>query len=294
MNPADQIEQAIEKLHITTKPETDERILGDAFTAFEDSVQEQSSGLGGGYLSRTQIIRFLKPVAVAAVLILVFAVFLGTRDKKPVSFDGIYKAVCKVDNICITTFVPGTNEPVQTEWVSQTLNVNMSKISEQFVLWDIPRKTMMIKFLSSNAVKTQAISDELLDRVEKEAAQAYNLIPFSNIKKVSGAQWSYVEDPTVPTNMLGTNIFELTWTQKNTSTGVIEFRKWRVFMGADTGLPEKIEQYVKLEAETEYTLEISKVITYPSADQIQSFIHRTFGPPRSRQREPGYIGTPGG
>jgi hypothetical protein len=294
MNPADQIERAIEKLHITTKPETDKRILGDAFAAFEDSVQEQPSGLGGGYLSKTQIIRLMKPAAVAAVIILVFAVFLGTRDKKPVSFDGIYKAVCKVDNICITTFAPGRNEPVQTEWVSQTLNVNMSKISEQFVLWDIPNKTMMIKFLSSDAVKTQAISDELLDRVKKEAAQAYNLIPFSNIKKVSGAQWSYVADPTVPADMLGTNIFELTWTQKNASTGVIEFRKWRVFMDKDSGLPEKIEQFIKPEAETEYTLEISKVITYPDANQIKSLIHRTFGPIRGRQREPGYIGTPGG
>jgi hypothetical protein len=170
----------------------------------------------------------------------------------------------------------------------------MFKISEQFVLWDIPKKTMMIKFLSSDAVKTEAISDELLDRVEKEAAQAYNLIPFSNIKKASDAQWNHVVDTTVPADMLGTNIFELTWTQKNASTGVIEFRKWRVFMDTDSGLPKKIEQFIKLEAETEYTLEISKVITYPTANQIQSLIYRTFGPIPDRQREPEYIGTPGG
>ncbi len=293
MNPVDHIEQAIGKLHVTTRAETDKRILNDSFAAFEDSVQKQSPGLERGYRRRTLIIRLVKPAAVAAVIILVFAIFFGTRDKEAVRLAEIYKAVCKVDNICITKFMPGRKEPVQTEWVSQTLNINMSRIGEQFVLWDIPNKAMMIKFLSSGAVKTEAISEELLDRVAKEAARAYNLVPFSDIKKVSDAQWSRVEDTTVAANVLGTNIFDLAWTQKNASSGLVEFRKWRVFMDMDTDLPKKTEQYVKLEAEAEYKLEISEVITYPSAGQIQALIHRTFGPTPGQQREPEYIGTPG-
>ena len=43
MNPADQIEQTIERLHITTRAETDERILGDAFAALEKYAQKQST-----------------------------------------------------------------------------------------------------------------------------------------------------------------------------------------------------------------------------------------------------------
>ena len=42
MNSADNIERTIGQLHMTTRAETDKRILDDAFVALEKSAQEQS------------------------------------------------------------------------------------------------------------------------------------------------------------------------------------------------------------------------------------------------------------
>ena len=67
MNPADNIERAVEQLHITTRPETDKRILDDAFAALEKSAQKQSPHVGRSARRRTLRIRIAELAAVAAV-----------------------------------------------------------------------------------------------------------------------------------------------------------------------------------------------------------------------------------
>ncbi len=293
MNPADQIERTIERLHITTKAETDKRILDDAFAAFEKSAQKQSPRVGRSARRRTLRIRIAELAAVAAVILVVFALFFGTWGTETVALNEIYEALGKVENVCIARFLPPANEPVQIEWVSQTLNIDMVRFSERFVLWDIPNKVQMIKYLSTGSITTTAITDEMLAKVEQAAGRRFGLVPFSDISDVSGAQWSRVEDPEIEVTVSGTKVYELTWPQKETSSEAIELRKWRVFVDTRTNLPKRMEHYFKLRPQEEYKFEMFEVITYPSGEQIQALVRKTFGPAASRAGEPEYMGTPG-
>lgn len=293
MNPADQIERTIERLHITTRAETDKRILDDAFAALEKSAQKQSPHVGRTARRRTLRIRIAELAAVAAVILVVFALFFGTRLTETVALNEIYEALGKVQNVCIATFLPPANEPVQIEWVSQTLNIDMVRFGERFVLWDIPNKVQMIKYLSTGSITTTAITDEKLAKVEQAAGRRFGLVPFSDISDVSGARWSRVEESKVAAAVSGTKVYELTWPQKETSSEAIELRKWRVFVDTHTNLPKRAEHYFKLDHEEDYKFEKYEVITYPSEGEIQAVVRTTFGPAAGRPDEPGYIGTPG-
>ena len=291
MNPTDQIERTIERLHITTKAETDKRILDDAFAALEKSAQKQSPHVGRTARRRTLRIRIAELAAVAAVILVVFALFFGTPATETVALNEIYEALGKVQNVCIATFLPPANEPVQIEWVSQTLNIDMVRFGERFVLWDIPNKVQMIKYLSTGSITTTAITDEMLAKVEQATGRRFGLVPFSDISDVSGAQWSRVEDSEIEVTVSGTKVYELTWPQKNTTSDAIRFRRWRVFVDTHTNLPKRAEHYFKLKPQEEYKFEMYEVITYPSGSKIQALVTKTFGPATTRPGEPEYIGT---
>ncbi len=293
MNPADQIERTIERLHITTRAETDKRILDDAFAALEKSAQKQSPDVGRSARRRTLRIRIAELAAVAAVILVVFALFFGTPATEAVGLGEIYEALGKVENVCIARFLPPANEPVQIEWVSQTLNIDMVRFGERFVLWDIPNKVQMIKYLSTGSITTTAITDEMLAKVEQAAGRRFGLVPFSDISDVSGARWSRVEESKVAAAVSDTKVYELTWPQKETNSEAIRFRRWRVFVDTRTNLPKRTEHYFKLKHQEEYKFETYEVITYPSGGQIQALIHKTFGPAASQPGELEYIGTPG-
>jgi len=293
MNPAEQIERTIERLHITTRAETDKRILDDAFAALEKSAQKQSPDVGRSARRRTLKIRIAELTAVAAVILVVFALFFGTRLTETVALNEIYEALGKVEDVCIAKFQPPANEQVQIEWVSQTLNIDMVRFGERFVLWDIPNKVQMIKYLSTGSITTTAITDEMLAKVEQATGRRFGLVPFSDISDVSGARWSRVEDSEIVTTMSGTEVYDLTWLQESTTGTAVRFCKWRVFVDTCTNLPKRAEWYSKLKPEEEYRFETFTVVTYPSESEIQALIRRTFGPGASRTGEPEYMSTPG-
>jgi len=292
MNPADQIERTIEKLHIATRAETDKRILDDAFAALEKSAQKQSPLVGRSARRRTLRIRIAKLAAIAAVILIVFALFFGIQAKKAIALSEVDKALGKVQNVCIASFTPPANKPVQIEWISQTLNISVLRLGEQFILWDIPNKVQVIKYLSSDSVKKEMLSEEMFAKVEQAAGHRFGLLPFSDISDISGARWSRVEDSEVETTVSGTKVYELTWPGKNSISDAIGSRKWRVFVDTHTNLPKRAEHYFKLRPQGDYKFEKYEVITYPSGGQIQALVKNTFGPAESWPGEPEFMGTP--
>ncbi len=291
MNPAENIERAVEQLHITTRADTDKRILDDAFAALEKSAKKQSPYAGFSARRRALRIRIVEFAAVAAVILLIFALFFGTSPAD-VGLGDIYQALGAVENICITTFEPPANEPMQIEWVSQALNIDMFRIGEQLVLWDIQNKLGMTKNLSSDSVRTQILPSEMLAKVKQAANQGFGLVPFSSISGISGALWTRVEDLEVEAIVSGAKVYDLTWPEKSTASGLVSLRKLRIFLDGDTNLPQRAQWYSKLRPEEEYKFETFSMITYPSEGQIRTLIHSEFGPTALQPREPEFIGTP--
>lgn len=291
MNPSDNIEHTVEQLNITTRAEADRHILDDAFAALEKSVHKQSTDIKFAAQRRTLIIRVAQIAAVAAVIIVLFALFYDS-SAADIKFSDIYQALGAVENICITTFVPPDNEPVQIEWVSQALNIDMFRIGEQLVLWDIENKAEITKNVSAGSVRTQRLSPEMLTKVKQSASQRFGLVPFSSLSGLSGAIWSRVEDSQVEPDMAGTDIYDLIWSEEDPASGSRKLRKWRIYLDKNTRLPKKANWYSKLQSQQEYKLETFSVITYPSQSQLQVLVRSTFPQTATQPREPEYIGTP--
>jgi hypothetical protein len=148
----------------------------------------------------------------------------------------------------------------------------------------------MVKFLSSNSIRTEQITQSMLTELEKSATKSADMIPFPNSDDIpKEARWIHIEDNELSSAVASTKAYELSWIDKSTDSQSALHKKWRVFAEGRTGLPKRIEWYSKTDTENDYGLEKFAVITYPSEDEIKSIIRDIFG----RQDDPGFIGTPG-
>jgi hypothetical protein len=292
MNPADNIERRIEQLHIATAPETDKRILDDAFVALHKGLQSKR-------LSVRQTIvnsRIVRPAAIAAVILMAFALLLSTLNKKAVTPESLRGTLANAGNICISTFQAGRSDPSQQVWTSQDLKVRLLKIGSgdqaQFALWDIPNKVKMTAYRST--VQTEPLTEQMLAELEKSVTPYSSIAPFSHIRDIpDSARWSRAGDQAVTAKIPSSEVYDLTWTEQGATSEIVTYRKWRVFIDARTNLPGRAESYVKSELGQEYKLESFVIITYPTKRDIQDLVANTFGPPDSRTDGPEYRGTPG-
>jgi len=297
MNSPDNIERAISQLHIKTRAQTDKRILDDASAALAAGVQKQPFDLGGD--RRTGwVIRIARPALAAAAIIVAFTLLFRVLPGAEPTVGEINKAFAKAQNTCVSTFQVDKTEPFQQVWTSQTLNMKLFKVGAgnqaQFALWDIPIRVKMIKFLTSDSVRTEAITDQMLAELDKSAAQTSRLFPFSDADGVpADAQWNKVDQSQVATAVPQTKVYDLTWAAASEAPGAIAHRKCRFFVDIHTHLPRRAEWYAKSRPEDEYTFETFTVVSYPSEGEIQDLIRNTFGPRPGRPDEPEYIGTPG-
>jgi len=298
MSSADNIERAIAELNLTTRAETDKRILDDAYAALGKGVHKQQSMTGTGIWRMFVRSRFAVPAAIAATILLAFALFVNIRTEKAVNIKGIYGALSEVENIHISKFQMGRSSPDQQVWASQTLGVKLLKTGTnnqaQFTLWDIPNKVKMIRYLSSNSVQTEPITQQMLAEFEKSEAGSADMVPFPDGNDIPGdAQWSRLDDREVSAAVPGTKAYDLAWIAKSTDSKAVVHRKWRVFVEDRTNLPKRIEWYAKSRPEDEYGFERFVIIAYPSKDEIQNIIRNIFGPRDDRPDDPEFIGTPG-
>lgn len=288
MNPADNIESAIEKLQITTTAETDAHILDDAFAALEESTQKQPPDVAQSVGQRTLIIRIAELAAVAAVVLVIFALFFGIFDAKAIELHRLYEALAKVQNISISSFVSDKTEPAQKVWASRTLNIKVQETENQAVLFDIPNRIRKIKDFNTSSIQTTIVPLDFLAKVEDSIAGSFGLLPFPDINDVpEDYQWNRVDDTRVAAIVPGTEVYELTWLEKDGLP-----RKWRVFVDAGTDLPKRVEWYHKLKPEEDYRFATFTVITYPGERQIQLLVRETFGSDAGTQNEPEFLSTP--
>lgn len=292
MNLSNDTERVIEKLHITTKAETDKRILEEAFNVFEKSAFRKSPKAGHNVKPRFLYNRFIKVAAVAAAVIVVFAIFLNRYITKTVNPEKIYTKLAKTDNLCISTYHAGDMEPYQQVWTTQ--NITLFRISEenrvQFTLWDLSKKTKMTAFLSSNTIQTETISEKMIAELDESIIQSFGL--FADIKDIpKNAQWIHIDDPGVVAIVPDSRVFELTWSQEITNG--VAYRKWRFFINTKTDLPLRAESYVKFTTEGQYELENFSVYTYPQKDEIEALAEKAFDPAYLQPKRPRPISTPG-
>ncbi len=210
-------------------------------------------------------------VAVAAVILIGFALLLNTPTAKAVAIEQIYKAIEKVKNVYISSFVPDKSEPTQEKWVSRTLNIYMTKTGKKFVLWDIPNSLRKSKNSDTGVIDTDQLTENDIAGIERKISSSLGLMPFYDISEIPpGAEWHRVEDEILEVAE-GIEVYDLTWIEKKHGGSVV-LQKWRVFVDSRTKLPQRTEFYEKLPAGTKYDLKSVKEVGYRSDSEIRAVI----------------------
>lgn len=294
MSSADNIEQRISDLHLTTRAETDKRILEDSYAALGRAANKQPPAKAIGVWSMMIRSRFAVPAAVAAMIVLVFSLFLNIRSNGAINAGKIYAALSKVENIHVSTYQAGQTSPEQQVWASEAMGVKLLKTGlgnqAQYTLWDMKNRVKMVKFLSSSSIHTEPITQLMLTELEKSAVDSADMVPFSKRDDIPRqAQWVRIDDSEASSAVPGTKAYDLSWLDKSTDSQAVLYKKWRVFADDHTNLPKRVEWYSKSGPEDKYGFEKYAVIAYPSEDEIQKIIKDVFG----RQDDPQFIGTPG-
>lgn len=211
-------------------------------------------------------------VPAAAVILIGVALLLHVPAAKAVTIDRIYKAIEKVKNVYITSFVPDQAEPTQEKWVSRSLNVYITKTGKQLVLWDIANMVRKSKQLDADSVETSQLSTEMITEIQNTITGSLGLMPFYDISDIpANAKWNSVADEALQAATEGIEVYDLTWPAK-AFDGSLVFKKWRFFADPKADLPQRIEIYQMLTTDTEYTLISLIVVEYLDNGEMQELI----------------------
>ena len=213
----------------------------------------------------------VKPaIAAAAVILIAVALFFNIPTAKAVTIDQIYKAIEKVRNVCIASFVADNREPIQELWVSRTLNNYMTKTEKELVLWDLTNGIKKVKHFDSSSTKTTPLSQDVIAKIGEKISVSFGLMPFPNLSEIPhDAKWSRVIHDGLKATDKGTEVYDLTWTEK-VYGGSVVFKKWRVLVDAKTSLPQRTELYQRLTTDSKYTLKSTKLVKYLSDGEIHA------------------------
>lgn len=212
------------------------------------------------------------PGLAAAVIVAAIGLLLITFTGQSVALAEVYGAVAAKENVKIENFLAGKIEPLQTIWISRTLNIKLLKSKQQLVLFDLNNNTRTVKDLRVGTTEVIPLTGELLVKLEKSIILLPAIMPFPKISEVpGGAVWKPAEDIEEDSLMPGTEAYELTWRIE----GQGEY-KWQIFIDKKTLLPEKVKWYKKDSSEQQYILENIRPITYPTDEEISFAVKELF------------------
>lgn len=214
-------------------------------------------------------------IAVAAALLIGIGLLLNTPSAKAVTIEQIYKAIEKARNVYIASFVPEKKEPVQEQWVSRPLKIQLIKTEKDLVLWDIPNKVRKVRRLDTGVIQATALSSEMVAKIESTIAGSLGLVPFTDISQIPK---STIWKP-VPANSLSgvdkdIEVYDLELAQRSYD-GSIVYQRWRFFVDRGTNLPKKVERYQKQSTTEEYTLTYVRATEFLNDEQMKTIV-KTF------------------
>lgn len=223
--------------------------------------------------------RTLSKTGIAGLLIaavMLSAMFIYSPKVKALTLAQLYKSLENANNVHISSFVPGIEEPIQEQWVSRSLKMQMSKNNNTFTLLDINSKSVTKNNLTSEPINTQIMSSEWVSDAESNINKSLGLIPFYSISELPPkAEWNKV---TIASDSQysaeETEIYELSYVSDTFSDPI--FSKFRYILKAGTDTLIKLEYYQKLLKESEYSLKSFNTIDYLSNEEFISIKNSYF------------------
>jgi hypothetical protein len=209
-------------------------------------------------------------VAVAAFLVGV-TLFFRPSVAGALTIGQLYSAIDQVKNVHISRFT-GQPNPIQEKWISRSFNVSILKTSEDWRLINFKTKQEKIK-KTTGSVQVTRLSDEIIADFQYQTRGSLGLMPYDQMSGLpSDAEWNEITDKETTESGENTQIYELIWTPQNNYGSSSVYNKWLFTIDSETNLPEKIECYRKLNADSQYTLTSTMVIEYPDDHAMKAVI----------------------
>jgi len=219
---------------------------------------------------------FVKPVAAAAAILIIALLVFNVSVAKGIGLDQIYKALERIRNVCITTFIPQSSEPTQVRWISENLDKMISKNNTQYVLWDVKAKSKRSKDLIASSTITTILDENAILKAEKTMKSPWGLLPFENISEIPpDAQWQQVVNENIEATIANTEVYDLIWVKDIIGSSPV-YSKRRFYIDTKTNLPKRIERFRRQCEGQEYELLDIMKISYPDSVDIQGIIE-SFG-----------------
>lgn len=220
--------------------------------------------------------RFVKPMLVsAAVMMIGFALFLSPATARAIDLAEVYKALSRINSVCIKDLIPSEEEPIQTEWISRNLNVRLFKTGNSMALWDLNNSALIKKDLKSGEKTITELSPERVSKFRDLTERAFGLVPIDEFDDIpEGAQWRKVPEKALEKNPAGTEVYDLLLDQYSGRS--VRHLKGRFFIDIETKLPKRVKWYSKLESETEYDFDKTVTASYVSDSEISGLIQKHF------------------
>jgi hypothetical protein len=209
---------------------------------------------------------FLKiGLAAAAVILIGFALFLNTTTAEADIRVKISNAIKDLTGVYISTYSPDRNKLLQEIWISDSLNVYMEKIGNEYVLSNINTGLRKTKNSNTGVINREQLNEDAKAYIGQRISGSLGLMPVYDISDLpNGFEWLPVNDHTEAAE--GLKIYDLKWTvQKN------RLVKWRFFIDPQTFLPKEIEIYKTSIGQSE-SLEMVMVAKLRSDSEIRKVI----------------------
>jgi hypothetical protein len=236
----------------------DSSVAGSLATSLKPKLKQK--------LSSIKIRPFIKPAAAAAAVILAAFLLFNAPTARAVNLGQIYKALGRITNVYIAAFDIEKTEPTQEMWVSQALNTIILKNKKECVFYDIKNKSQNIKDLNTGSITTAKVDNRALAKIQEMTKAPWGLLPSDDIFKLyPDATWEWVPDIESPIH--DAKVYELIWIDENFAG-----RKWCGHIDIKTGLPQKIEWWLKLAEEGDYTLITKTIVSYPTTAEMKAVI----------------------
>lgn len=276
---ADNTEQRVEQMRLKTRDVTDQRILNDAFIAFD-----RSSPYARKITIRNNVVtKYAGIAAAAAVLITIWFAYTSLFSEKFTAPKQICDDLAQIDNFSISMYLAEQpvesllverDEPFQQIWASKPLEMTLLKTTSQnadlLTLWDISRNNKMTSATSDKTAKTENMPhSKMLSELNESVFYTFSLNRFYSISDIpKNAKWTQIQSN-------DSKVFELLWHQKD-SVGKQQYFKWRIMLNENTNLLERTELYIKSYSEDQYKLDRFCVISHPLQDEIRTIILENF------------------
>jgi hypothetical protein len=231
-----------------------------------------------GWMGSSMRLRpFAKVAVVAALVLIVAALFVRTPSAKAITLAEICRALGNVRNVHIAHVVPGREKPVQEQWVSRGLGLYLIETGSRAVLHDIASGQMKVKQNTGSPAEIVPMSEGMLSDANEKMRGSFGLVPVSALSKLpKGSTWNPVDDEEVAVEREeGIEVYELSWVQQNPGAPAI-VRKHRFYVDISMELPRKVELYRLSGDSGEYELESQKTVEYLDDEQVREAVNERF------------------